>query len=809
MRAISKEGNLVSLNMSRGNTMLAAVRRGLRHLAVSCGVAVCLLAAPAAQAQLGLSSPSSQAAPPAKASSTAAVSYGALADLLQNKASRDELIAQLRALAKNSGAAKPAESGRAAPESIVPGYSSVSGLVATIQSFTVSLSHDFQSMARVFRDRSWSGAAYMKKIDALPGLLAVIAATIIAFLVFRVVAAQFYRRLDDWVANLAGSVPAASRRVVEPSVLYRKMGAIVLAFLVDFAAVLLAAAIGYAVVLYLVAHDPSSLAPGSVFVGAFAAVETTCALARVVFATRYRYLRLIRMSDDVARFWSGWLERLIRITGYGLLVAVPAARILFLPAAGQLLGLFIMLGVYVYAVRVIWTNRGLLRKRITDRAGEVSAAPVGALLRVLARVWHVLGIAYFTELLIASQINPEEALPFIAEATVQTLIAVGVGLLLSLMLTSMLARRIRLSEELRTRLPMLEARINAYVPAAIRAARLVLLLVVALVVLDAWHAFDLPAWIMSDAGRTTIAMAVRVAIILLAAAFIWTVVASIIENRLNTTAGRKMPSDREKTLLALFRNAAMIVIVTMTVLIVLSQIGIDIGPLIAGAGVVGLAIGFGAQKLVQDVITGIFIQLENGMNQNDVVELCGLFGTVEKITIRSVVIRTLDGGYHLIPFSTVDKLTNHTRDFGYHYGEYNVGHRENADNVIAHLEHAFDELMQDAELAPYVMEPISIPGVTSLTERGFTVRVLIKTVPGMQWMVQRGFNRLVKKHFDQAGIELPYPHSVVHFDRDPASRDPMAGAPGHVGRQEPPEPHAEARHPGMPDSPESDASGAR
>src|SRR3546814_42354 len=168
----------------------------------------------------------------------------------------------------------------------------------------------------------------------------------------------------------------------------------------------------------------------------------------------------------------------------------------------------------------------------------------------------------------------------------------------------------------------------------------------------------------------------------------------------------------------------------MTVLIVLSQIGIDIGPLIAGAGVVGLAIGFGAQKLVQDVITGIFIQLENGMNQNDVVEICGLFGTVEKITIRSVVIRTLDGGYHLIPFSTVDKVTNHMRDFGYHYGEYNVGYRENADNVIAHLGHAFDELMQDPELAPYVLERISIPGVKSLTERGFTVRVLIKPVPG-------------------------------------------------------------------------------
>src|SRR5690606_11778812 len=100
----------------------------------------------------------------------------------------------------------------------------------------------------------------------------------------------------------------------------------------------------------------------------------------------------------------------------------------------------------------------------------------------------------------------------------------------------------------------------------------------------------------------------------------------------------------------------------------------------------GLAIGFGAQKLVQDVITGVFIQLENGMNQNDVVEVAGIFGTVEKINIRSVGIRTLDGGFHMIPFSSVDKVSNHTRDFSYHYGEYAITYRENVDDAVRQLE---------------------------------------------------------------------------------------------------------------------------
>ena len=705
--------------------------------------------------------------PPQADQPSAAPSYGALADLLDNKDSRDALIKQLRTLAahpgeKPEGRGSPAAGGNSTPQG---GFlADAGGMVSTLQSFTISLSHSVETMADMFSRRGWVAGAYVKGLDTVPGLLAAIVATIVAFLVLRAAATPIYGRLDAWVSRLGAGAPASDRQVAAPRDLYRKMGGIVLGFVIDLATVLLAAAAGYAVVLYVLARHLSSEAPGVVFIGAFLAVETTCVLARVVFATRYPDLRLIRMSDGVASYWNAWLARLIRITGYGLLVAVPVAQIILLPAAGKVLGLIIMLGVYVYAVRVIWRNRNLLRERMMARASELSAPLMGTFLRVLARVWHVLGIAYFTELLIASQVNPEDALPFMAQATIQTVIAVGAGLLLSLILASLLSRRIRLSDEMRARLPMLENRINAYVPATLRAVRLLIVFVVALVVLDAWHAFNLPAWVVSPSGRTVLAAVVRVAVILLAAAFVWTMVASIIEGRLSGGSGRRRPSDREKTLLALFRNASLIVIVTLTVLVVLSQIGIDIGPLIAGAGVVGLAIGFGAQKLVQDVITGVFIQLENGMNQNDVVELAGLFGTVEKITIRSVVVRTLDGGYHLIPFSTVDKLTNHTRDFGYHYGEYNVGHREDADNVIAHLEHAFDELMQDQELAPYVMERIAIPGVTSLTERGFTVRVLIKTVPGMQWMIQRGFNRLVKKHFDAAGIEMPYPHSVVQFE---------------------------------------------
>src|SRR3546814_6344267 len=147
---------------------------------------------------------------------------------------------------------------------------------------------------------------------------------------------------------------------------------------------------------------------------------------------------------------------------------------------------------------------------------------------------------------------------------------------------------------------------------------------------------------------------------------------------------------------------------------------------------------------------------------------------VEKITYAPVLKRHLDCGYHLIPFSTIDKLTNHTRDYGYHYGEYNIAHRENVDEAIAQLELAFKDLMEDPELSREVLEDISIPGVPGLNERGFTILVLIKTTPGNQWAIQPGFNRLVKQRFHAASIELPYPQPVLNFRRDkPGSVAPV------------------------------------
>jgi moderate conductance mechanosensitive channel len=212
----------------------------------------------------------------------------------------------------------------------------------------------------------------------------------------------------------------------------------------------------------------------------------------------------------------------------------------------------------------------------------------------------------------------------------------------------------------------------------------------------------------------------------------------------------------------------------IAVMFALSEIGINIAPLIASAGVLGLAIGFGAQKLVQDIITGVFIQLENAINVGDVITVAATTGTVERLTIRSVSLRDVQGAYHIIPFSSVDMVTNFMRGFAYHVGDIGIGYREDVEDARRAIEQAFNELRKDPDMAAAIIGDMEWFGVQSLADSAVIVRVRIKTLPGKQWGVGRALNGLVKKVFDERGIEIPFPHQTVYFGEDKRGRAPAA-----------------------------------
>ena len=218
----------------------------------------------------------------------------------------------------------------------------------------------------------------------------------------------------------------------------------------------------------------------------------------------------------------------------------------------------------------------------------------------------------------------------------------------------------------------------------------------------------------------------------------------------------------------------LIVLVTMTVL---SELGLNIAPLLAGAGVIGLAVGFGAQSLVKDVITGLFILLEDTISVGDVVSVAGHSGVVEGVTIRTIRLRDISGTIHTVPFSDVSTIENRTRDFAYAVMNIGVAYREDIDAVIGVIENIGAELRADPAYGEHIVEDIQVQGLDRFDDSAVVIRARIKTKPLQHWGVRRGFNLLMKRRFDELGIEIPFPHQTVYFGDESAAPAKRAAPP--------------------------------
>ncbi|MBZ5874950.1 mechanosensitive channel protein [Chromohalobacter israelensis] len=705
-----------------------------------------------------------------------APAYSTLADMLENEQTRQTIIDQLRAQAAQENAlavegAPREEIADAAPsDQTASQVSFPRRLAEATSSIAGDLGGQFKSLAAALGGLFGSGEARASGpsfdtgafLIAALNLLFVVAGAFVALFVLRKLASPLFGKLSQW-----------SSQNTEKSALLRTIVAVVLAAVIDVAVVVLAYVAGNLLATFAIGEAGNMETRFSLFLNAFLMIELFKAALRMLFSSQYAGLRLMPIASPQAEYCNRFLARLAGFIGYGMLVIVPIVNYNLSTALGQGLGTVIMLLALIYAATVILKNRATLRDALMQRAEKADMSASRFALRLLGRVWHVLALAYALVVFAVTVLHPETALPYVLLATLKTIVIVGIGMLVSGVLTQLIGRRIHLTGDIQRRLPLLEKRLNAYVPTSLKVIRAIILIVVAMFVLNAWQVFDLAAWYASEAGAHLVGTTLNVIIILLVAAVVWVGLASLIENRLSAETGAGEPSARAKTLLSLFRNALAIALITMTAMIVLAEIGINIGPLIAGAGVLGLAIGFGSQKLVQDVITGVFIQLENAMNTGDVVTVGGTTGTAERISIRSVGIRDLSGTYHIVPFSSVDTVSNYMREFGNHVGEYGIAYRENIDDAIEQLQAAF-EALKESEHGYKLLEPLSVAGVTALADSSVNIRVIIKTTPGDQWGVGRAYNRLVKMYFDAAGIEIPFPHTTLYFGQEKDGNAPPA-----------------------------------
>ncbi|MHB1373276.1 MAG: mechanosensitive ion channel domain-containing protein [Thauera sp.] len=707
----------------------------------------------------GLVTPAAHAAESTAAPAAAESGHQRLADLLEDEAARSALIEQLRKLGEQDAA-----------EAIAAGSAEPS-LAARVADLSQRVAEGAVSETR--NAVTAFGDAWHRLLAADPLALAWLvgefaALVVVTLMVFRLLSAAagtLFRALDRQAARGDG---------LSAVVWLRRVLSIGGAAATDLATVVLAWFAGHALALAALGAPGELQVQESLFLNAFLVVECLRAALRILVAHHGEHLRILPVAAEEKAYWYAWASRMVFFLGYGLLLVVPLINDLVTAELGRAAAVVILLTALLRAAVIVMQNRLRARAALDALAERMESSFARISLGIGARIWHVVALVYLAAILVTAILYPEEALPFMLAATGQTLIAVAAGIVLAALLTQVILRRIRIGDELRAKFPLLEARLNAYVPSALKIARFAILAVVVAVIIDAWTPFDLGVWMSSEAGARLLGRALSVALIILLALVVWLVLASWIEFRLNPQAG-VAPNPRARTLLTIFRNVVAIALVVVTSMVVLAEIGINIAPLLAGAGVLGLAIGFGAQKLVQDVITGVFIQLERAIDVGDVVTAGGITGTVERLTIRSLGLRDLSGTYHLLPFSSVDTVANYNRDFAYHVGEYGIGYREDTDEAIVHLRAAFDELLQDAALrAQIIGDQLEVHGVTALADSSVNIRVRIKTMAGSQFPIGRAYNRLVKRHFDAAGIEIPFPHMTVYFGEDKQGKAPAA-----------------------------------
>jgi len=228
---------------------------------------------------------------------------------------------------------------------------------------------------------------------------------------------------------------------------------------------------------------------------------------------------------------------------------------------------------------------------------------------------------------------------------------------------------------------------------------------------------------------------------------------------------------RVDTLTHIVRDVARFVILFVGMTMILSEGGVDLKPLLAAAGLGGLAVGFGAQSLVKDLIAGFFILWEDSVRIGDVVEVAGVAGLVEEVELRTIKLRDVSGNLHVVPNGVIDKVKNLTKDYSYSVFDIGVAYRENPDDVMEVLQEIAGDVQRDSRFAHDILEPLEMLGVDQFKDSAVMIKCRIKTEPHKQWRVGREMNRRIKNMFDAKGIEIPFPYQPSYWG------EPKKGAP--------------------------------
>jgi small-conductance mechanosensitive channel len=731
-----------------------------------------LLAAATATPAGAQQATTAQSPPAAPAGAMNAAELNALADQLENEGERRKLIETLRALsAARDAATSPASASEpvAGEKSAVedPGAAIVDSVVEQMRRAGSSVAalgalfSDLPSLQRWLELQIENPQRRALWTDVLLKL----GAALLAAVLLQAAAYMAVRR----------SMVALAPRATGPVWLgFFFMALRVLVALVP-TAVFAAAAYG---TLGLLAPNALTRDLAQIVVLAFVAWRALDIAGQLLLAPEAVLARLLRLDGESAAYLQVWLRRLSAVGIFGY-VAVRIAERVRIPADG--IDGIAKLAAFIFAILLailLLQNRGTVAERIRGREDAARPAAKAGALRLLryrlAETWHILALLYVAASYAVWAFEVSGGFSLILRGSLLTVAILVLLRALLFLIEYGLGRLFVVAPESRLRFPGLEARANRYLPLLLGSLKVLLSVVALFAILQAWGVDSL-GWLASETGRSLVARVTTILLVVLVTLSLWEATAAGIEYYL-TRPGRDgqppLRSGRVRTLLPLLRRFVSIVLGLIATLIVLSELGINIAPLLAGAGVIGLAIGFGAQTLVKDVITGIFILAEETVSVGDIVDLGGNGGVVEDISIRTIRLRDSEGVVHVIPFSEVTRIRNMTRGFAQALFDIGVSYREDIDAVIEEITKLAAEFRAEPEWGARILDDLEMWGVNELADSAVVIRFRIKTLPAQQWSVKREFSKRLKKRFDEVGIEIPFPHRTLYFGVDKTGNAP-------------------------------------
>jgi small-conductance mechanosensitive channel len=499
-----------------------------------------------------------------------------------------------------------------------------------------------------------------------------------------------------------------------------------------------------------------------VAITAYVGLRITVAVARAVVSPNHPTLRLVHMTDASAAYAVRWVRRIATVVAIGYAGSVIGTQYGMSPAAREAFIKAVALVGHVLLIIVVLQCRRTVGAAIRRAAGEAGWGAVIA--GRLAATWHLVAIFLIAGqwLVWAARVpNGYQRMwrIFLGTAAVMLVLRVGGNMALA-----GLERLFNVRPETASRYPGFEARAQFYLPLLRRTVSTVLWLVAALALLEAWGV-NVFTWFRGNAlgGRLASAF-VSVLVVGLLLLLVWEAANAHFERRLArlTHDAHNVQAARLRTLLPILRTLLIVVLLAMFGLNVLSEIGVNVGPLLAGAGILGVAIGFGSQKLVQDFITGIFLLVENAMQVGDYVTVAGLSGTVENLSIRTMRLRAGDGSVHIIPFSSVTTVTNTNRGIGNVPVSVTVTSDTDTDRVSEMLADIARDMRGERRYADMMCSDFQLWGVDKLEPGAVTVVGQIVCTDGGRWPVQREFNRRLLRRLRDEKIRLTSPAQTVN-----------------------------------------------